>query len=31
MVVRDVMQRRREGTRFERMAITYSGIGPYDR
>jgi ATP-dependent helicase/nuclease subunit B len=31
MVVRDVMQRRRHGTRFERMAITYSGVGPYDR
>jgi hypothetical protein len=31
MVIRDVMQRRRQGTRFERMAITYGGAGLYDR
>jgi ATP-dependent helicase/nuclease subunit B len=31
MVIREVMQRRRQGTRFERMAITYGGAGPYDR
>ena len=31
MAVREVMRRRRAGTRFERMAITHSGVGPYDR
>ena len=31
MAVREVMQRRRAGVRFERMAMTYSGVGPYDR
>ncbi|HEY6623880.1 MAG TPA: PD-(D/E)XK nuclease family protein [Acidimicrobiales bacterium] len=31
MAVREVMQRRRAGVRFERMAIIYSGVGPYDR